>query len=60
MHAVAYTACHPADHAEAFLDLDLPAPAAPEGRAGGGAPAAPGAPLGASPTESGLRALTRI
>ena len=31
MHAVAFTACHPADHPQAFLDLDLPAPAAPAG-----------------------------
>jgi NADPH:quinone reductase len=32
MKAIAYTACHPSSHAEALLDLDLPAPAAPQGR----------------------------
>ncbi len=32
MKAIGYTHCHPADHAEALLDLDLPEPAAPQGR----------------------------
>ena len=32
MKAVGYTHCHPAGHAEALLDLDLPEPAAPQGR----------------------------
>jgi NADPH2:quinone reductase len=31
MKAVGFTACHPVDHPEALLDLDIPAPAAPEG-----------------------------
>ena len=31
MRAIAFTACHPADHAEAFVELDLPEPAAPRG-----------------------------
>ena len=31
MHAVAYSACLPADQPGAFQDLDLPEPAAPEG-----------------------------
>ena len=32
MKAVGYTHCHPVDHPEALIDLDLPAPAAPKGR----------------------------
>ncbi|WP_137126028.1 zinc-binding alcohol dehydrogenase family protein [Roseomonas sp. HF4] len=31
MKAVGFTKCHPVDHPEALLDLDIPAPAAPEG-----------------------------
>lgn len=31
MKAIGYLACHPADHPEALLDLDIPAPAAPQG-----------------------------
>ncbi|MFZ4410615.1 MAG: zinc-binding alcohol dehydrogenase family protein [Paracraurococcus sp.] len=32
MKAIGYTHCHPIDHPEALLDLDLPEPAAPQGR----------------------------
>jgi NADPH:quinone reductase len=32
MKAIAYTHCHPSSHAEALRDLDLPEPAAPQGR----------------------------
>ncbi len=31
MKAVGFLKCHPVDHPEALLDLDIPAPAAPEG-----------------------------
>lgn len=31
MKAIGFTACHPADHPEALLDLDIPAPADPAG-----------------------------
>jgi zinc-binding alcohol dehydrogenase family protein len=31
MKAIGFTKCHPADHPEALLDLDIPDPAAPEG-----------------------------
>ncbi len=31
MKAIGFTKCHPADHPEALLDLDVPGPAAPEG-----------------------------
>ncbi|MBB5688043.1 zinc-binding alcohol dehydrogenase family protein [Roseomonas alkaliterrae] len=31
MKAVGYLKCHPVDHPEALLDLDIPAPAAPQG-----------------------------
>ena len=31
MKAIGFTTCHPADHPEALLDLDIPDPAAPEG-----------------------------
>lgn len=31
MKAIGFTSCHPIDHPEALLDLDIPAPAAPEG-----------------------------
>jgi NADPH2:quinone reductase len=31
MKAIGFTKCHPADHPEALLDLDIPEPAAPEG-----------------------------
>ena len=32
MKAIAFTHCHPSSHAEALLDMDLPEPAAPQGR----------------------------
>ena len=32
MKAIGYTHCHPIDHPEALLDLDLPEPPAPQGR----------------------------
>lgn len=32
MKAIGYTQCHPIDHPEALLDLELPEPAAPQGR----------------------------
>lgn len=31
MKAIGFTKCHPADHPEALLDLDVPDPAAPDG-----------------------------
>lgn len=31
MKAIGFTRCHPADHPEALLDLEIPAPSAPEG-----------------------------
>lgn len=31
MKAIGFTKCHPVDHPEALLDLEIPAPAAPEG-----------------------------
>ncbi|MBR0681274.1 zinc-binding alcohol dehydrogenase family protein [Roseomonas eburnea] len=31
MKAIGFTRCHPVDHPEALLDLDIPAPAVPEG-----------------------------
>jgi NADPH2:quinone reductase len=31
MKAIGFTKCHPVDHPEALLDLDMPDPAAPEG-----------------------------
>lgn len=31
MRAIGFTACHPVDHAEALLDLDIPAPGEPDG-----------------------------
>ncbi|MBR0671048.1 zinc-binding alcohol dehydrogenase family protein [Neoroseomonas soli] len=31
MKAIGFTRCHPVDHPEALLDLDIPAPAMPEG-----------------------------
>ena len=32
MKAIGYTHCHPVEHPEALLDLDLPEPPAPQGR----------------------------